>query len=103
MVTHAEENNGCLGFMALKDHRKGVSMHAVNLVQDDKILNNLFYSGEKKPHTWWDEFYRQLTNAFNTYDRLEKRIVYSNDTILFISNRKILVDFLQATRSSINY
>ena len=43
---------------------------------------------------WWDEFERQLTNAFNTYDLLEKRNVNLNGTRLSISNGKILVDLL---------
>ena len=68
----------------------------------DKVLNDLFYSGEKPPHMWWDEFERQLTDAFNTYDRLEKRTVHSDAMKLRILNRKILADFLQATKASIN-
>ena len=51
---------------------------------------------------WWYEFGRQLTNAFNNYYRLEKRIVHSNDTRLRILNIKILEDFVQSTKSSIN-
>ena len=57
MVAHAAENNGRLDFMALKDYYKGVGLHTVNLVKDDKLLNG-FFSGEKKPHMWWDEFER---------------------------------------------
>ena len=45
MVDHAEENNGCLDFMALKYHYEGVGVHAVNALQADKVLNQLFYSG----------------------------------------------------------
>ena len=88
--------------MALKDHYEGVGVHAVNGVQADKVLKGLFYSGEKKSHMRWDEFERQLTNEFNTYNCLEKRSVHSNDTRLRILNRKILVDFLQATKLYIN-
>ena len=51
---------------------------------------------------WWDEFEKQKTNSFNTYDRLEKRSVHSNDIILLILNRKILADFLQETKACIN-
>ena len=55
--------------MALKDQYEGVGIHAVTAVQADKV----FYSGEKKPHMWWDEFEIQLTNAFNICNCLEKR------------------------------
>ena len=50
MVAHAIENNGRIDFIALKYHYKGVGVHTVNAVQADKVLNNLFYSGENKPH-----------------------------------------------------
>ena len=70
MVVCAAENNGRLDFMALKDHCERVGVHVVNAIQDDKLLNNLFYSGEKKLHMWWDEFERHITDAFNAYDFL---------------------------------
>ena len=66
MVAYAAENNGRLDSIAFKDHYEVVRFYAVNLVQADKVLNNLFYSGEKKPHMWWDEFESQLTDEFNT-------------------------------------
>ena len=51
---------------------------------------------------WWEEFERHITYAFNTYKYLEKRRIHSNDMRLHILNRKILVDFIQATKASIN-
>ena len=101
LVAHAAKNNGRFDFMALKYSYGGVGVHAVNALQADKVLNDLFYSGENKPHMWWEKFERQLTYAFNTYGRLNKRIVHSNDMILRMLNRKILADFLQATKASI--
>ena len=65
MVVHAAENNGCIEFMELKDQYDGVGVHTVNLVHDDKLLK-LFFSGENKPHMWWDEFERHITIALNT-------------------------------------
>ena len=70
MVAHAAENNCHIEFMALKYYYEGIGVHAVYLVRADKVLKFFFNSGEKKPHMWWDEFERQLTNAFNTYDCL---------------------------------
>ena len=101
-VDHRAANNGRLEFMALKDHYKGVGLHAVNAVQADKVLKYLFYSGKRKPHMWWYVIERHLTDAFNTYDFLEKKGIHSNYTRLRILNRKILADFLQATKSYIN-
>ena len=77
-------------------------MHAVTIVQADKVINDLFYSGEKKPHMWWDEFEKQLSTTFTTYDRAGQREVHLNKMKLCILNRKILADFLAATKASIN-
>ena len=96
MVAHPAENSVHLDFMALNYHHEDVGVYAVNAVHADKILNDLFYSGEKKPHMWWDEFERQLTDAFNTYNRLEKRSIHSNNMRLHILNRNILEDLLQS-------
>ena len=102
MVACAAENNGYIDNIALKDHYKGVGVHAVNAVQADKVLNDLFHSGENKAHMWWYELERQLTHEFNTCDCLEKSNVQSNDMILRILSRKILADLLQATKASLN-
>ena len=56
MDAHAAENNGRLDFIALQDHYEGVGVHAANMVQADQVLNNLFHSGDKKPHMWCSEF-----------------------------------------------
>ena len=39
MFAHAAEHNSRLDFMALKDLYEGVGVHAVNAVQNDKLLN----------------------------------------------------------------
>ena len=102
MVSHAADHNGCLDFVELEYHYEGVGVHVGNAVQTDKVLNDLFCSGENKPHMWWDEFETHLTDSFNTYDFLEKRRVHSNYIRLRILNRKILANFLQATKAPIN-
>ena len=47
--------------MSLKDHYEGIGMNAINIVAADKIMANLHYSGEKRPHMWWSEFEKQLS------------------------------------------
>ena len=54
MDSHAAESNGTLAFMALKGHYEGLGVHAVNVVQADKVLNDLFHLGEKKTHMCCD-------------------------------------------------
>ena len=51
---------------------------------------------------WWDEFERQLTDTFNTYDFHERHTVHSDNQKLCILNRKVNADFLQDTKASIN-
>ena len=102
MVPHSQHNNGRIDFIALKNHYKGVVVHAINIVQDGKVLQDLFYVGEKKPHLWWGEFARQLTDAFNKYDFHERRNFHSDNQKLLILNSKVNADSLQATKASIN-
>ena len=50
LVSHAAENNGCLGFIVIKDHYECVGVHVVNVVQADKVLNDFFIQ-VKRNHT----------------------------------------------------
>ena len=102
MAQNSQNNDGRLDIIALKNHHEGLGVHAIDIVKADDIIQDLFYSGDKKPHMWWDEFKRQLTDAFNTYDRHEKRSIHSDNQKLLTLNRKINAEFLQATKSSIN-
>ena len=102
MIHNALKNDGRLNFIALKNHYEGVGIHAIGIFKADKIIQYLFYSGKKKPHMWLDEFERQLTDAFNTYDWHEKCSVQSNNQNLCMLNRKNNAEFLQSTKSSIN-
>ncbi len=102
ILPHAATRNGRLEFKALQDHYAGVGVNSKDILQADKILKDLFYGGEKKPHMWWDEFEKQLCKAFVTYDRRENREVYSDSMKLRILCSKINADFLQHTKASIS-
>ena len=54
MVAHEAENNDHIDFMSLKDHYDAVGVHALYLVQSDKLLNDLFYSGKNQLQLWWE-------------------------------------------------
>lgn len=97
----AEAGNGRLAYQALKEHYEGVGVHAREIVRADKVLQSLHYSGEKKPHMWWDEFEKQLTFAFTTYDRIEGRQVHSEEMKLRYLCRKVNADFFQVPISTI--
>ena len=102
ILPHGASNDGRLDFIALKEHYEGVGIHSLDLVKADKVLDSLFYSGEKKPHMWWEEFEKQLTKAFAIYDKKENRQVHSDEMKLRILCKKINADFLQSARAGIN-
>ena len=102
LVPHAQKNNRRLDFIALKNHYKADIFHAINIVQSDKLLQNLFYVVKKNSHMWCDEFERQLKDAFNTYDCHERRNVHSDNQKLCILNRKDNAEILQDAKESTN-
>jgi hypothetical protein len=102
ILGHANENNGRLDFLALKEHYEGVGANSKELLFANKILETLFYSGEKRPHMWWEEFEKQLTKAFTIYKKCKGREVYSDLHKLRILTCKVNADFLQATKTTIN-
>ena len=73
----------------------------MDIFKADEILNSLFYSGEKRPNRWWDEFERQLSAAFIAYDKKENRVVYSNEARLRILIKKVGDDFSSSTKAGI--
>ena len=50
IVADSAKNNGRLDFIAVEYHYEGIGVQEVNVLQAHKVLNYLFYSGEKKPH-----------------------------------------------------
>ena len=85
----------------MRDHYEGIGINAVDILKADYTRKSLFYSGEKKPHMWWDKFESELTSAFTTYDKKEGRAVYSDEMKLRTLLKKINADFLQQTKSTI--
>ena len=102
ILAHADQKNGRLDFVALKEHYEGIGANLKDLISADRTMETLFYSGEKQPHMWWEEFEKQLTKSFTIYERHEGRNVYSDLHKLRILIRKIDADFLTQIKSSIN-
>lgn len=93
--------DGRVDFFALKDHYEGVGALAIDITKAEHTLKSLFYSGEKKPHMWWEEFEKRLSSAFVAYDKHKGRIVHSNEMKLRILMGKVNADFLSQVRGSI--
>ena len=102
IIAHGRTNDGRAHWKALKHHFEGVGVHSLEITKAENIINNLFYSGEKKPHMWWSEFEKEISRAFAVYCRVEGRDVYSNDMKLRILMSKIQADFLQHTKAALN-
>jgi len=102
VLPHASECNGRKDIFSLIEHYEGVGIHSVNVIKAEEIISSLFYSGEKRPHMWWDEFERQLTYAFTIIDKKEGRQVYSDNMKLRIVTKKVQADFLTSLKAGIN-
>jgi hypothetical protein len=79
---HEDTKDGRLDYIALREHYKGVGLHTLDVTKAETILTSLFYSGEKKPHMWWEEFEKQLTSAFTIFNHREGRVVLSEEIYL---------------------
>ena len=99
---HIQATDGRIDFLALKDHYEVIGVLAIDVVQANKTLEDLIYSGKKKPHMWWDKFERLLQEAFQVYDRHEGRQVHSNAMKLRLLVKKIDADFLAQAKASVN-
>lgn len=93
-------SDGRSDYLALRNHYEGVGVHALDITKAEDILDNLYYSGEKPPHMWWDEFEKELDWAYNTYDTKEQRQVHSNEMKLRTLMSKIKCDKLAAVKAS---
>ena len=66
--TIANPADGRAIFLCLNEHYAGSGIYANDVTKAEVILKSLFYSGEKKPHMWWEEFKRKLLWAYATMD-----------------------------------
>ena len=95
------ENNGRRDFITLQEHYEGVGVNAIDVTRADRILETLFYSGEKRPNMWWGLFERTLNEAFVIYNRKEGREVHSEHMKLRILCKKINADFLGTAKATV--
>jgi hypothetical protein len=92
--TLATAADGRAMFKALNEHYLGVGAFAMEVTAAEKVIDTLYYNGERKPHMWWMEFERQLRLAYATIDKAEGREVYSDVQKLRHLIQKVKADFL---------
>ena len=98
---HELLRNGRTDWTALKEHYEGVGVYAFDVTEADAILADLFYSGEKFPHMYWEKFEQRLTHAFIIYQKAEETN-YTQNMKLRILLSKIKADFLVHAKAGIN-
>ena len=102
LLPYMNNRNGRKDYMVLRDHFEGVVANAIAVLNAEKDIKDLFYSGEKKPHMWWESFELRMQVAYATIDNAEGRVVYSDVAKLRMLNDKISADFLQQARTTID-
>ena len=99
---HEAKRDGRIDWLALKEHYEGVGIHAFDIIEAETTLTDLFYSGERFPHMYWEKFEQRLTHAFTVYAKVEGAHVHSQNMKLRILINKIKADFLVHTKAGIN-
>ena len=99
---HEHERDGRKDWKALCGTFEGHGIFGVDIGQAERDLDNLVYQGENKPIMYWAKFEQRLNQAFATYVQHEGRRVHSDEMKLRTLLKKVRVDWLQATKTSID-
>ncbi len=76
--SHNNQGNGRSDYMALRDHYQGVGIHAIDKTKAERVIDKLFYNGEKHQMNW-EKFEKELNLSWAIIDRHEGRAVYSDE------------------------
>ena len=101
LLPRNNEANGRVDFQVLKDFYEGVGANSKDVIEAEADIKNLYYSGEKRPSMWWDQFESKLTNAFAILDKHAGRPLYPDVMRLRMLNGKIKADFLTTIKTTI--
>ena len=72
--------------MDLKDLYKGVGVNSKAVLAAENNVQELFYTGKKNTHMYWDELEIRLTNAFLIVNRESVRQVHTDESKLRLLN-----------------
>ena len=101
ILPHKDTSNGRIDCNALKEYYEGVGANAKAVLSAEADIQDMYYSGEKKPMMWWDEFEVRLTNAFAAIDKEANRVVHTDEMKLRLLNKKIKANFLITMKTNI--
>ena len=60
IVRTATEECGRTAYLAMVTRFEGVGAMSVDLIDAERVVKELFYSGEKSPTMYWDRFEKEL-------------------------------------------
>ena len=98
---HESKRDSRTDWFALKEHYEGVGIHAFDIHEAESIIQDLYNSGEKYPHMYWERFEQRLTYAFTTCEKVEGSVYTQNMKIRKIL-QKIKADFLAPSKAGLN-
>ena len=101
ILTYKDSSDRRVDFMALQEYYKGVGANYKSILTSERDLQDLFYSGEKPPHMWWDRFEVRITNMFTIIDKDAGRKVHTDEIKIRLLNLKAKANFLVATKMNI--
>lgn len=91
-------------YRILNETYAGQGIFALDLAEAEKLLDDLYYNGEKRPYMWWTKFEQKLKWAHAIIDREEGngRPVYSDARkIKRLLEKRIKADFLAETKATL--
>ena len=101
ILTYKDSSDRRVDFMALQEYYKGVGANYKSILTSERDLQDLFYSGEKPPHMWWDRFEVRITNVFSVIDKDLGRQAHTDEMKLRLLNSKVKYEFLVTTETKI--
>ena len=78
-----------------------MGVYSNDIIKSDLDLENLTFTGEKKPTMWWVGFERRLSLAYQTYVKLEGIEVHYDQMKLRALLEKVTCDWIGEIKSSI--
>ena len=94
ILPHQDNTNVGEDFLALKYFYEGIGANAKTVLAAKNNIQELYYTGKKKPNMWWDEFEISMTNAFAIVDKDAAWQLNIYESKLHRLNNKVRADFL---------
>ena len=100
IVRTATVDDGREAYLAMVARFEGVGAMGNDILDAEKVVKTLYYSGEKPPTMYWQKFEKDLKYAYAIVDRRAQRVVHDDESKLrSLVNERIKADFLRNTNT----